>query len=89
LTENGIADASDQMRGRYFVGHLDAIQRAVELDEVPVRGYFHWSLFDNLEWSSGYKVRFGLCSVDPVTKKRKPKSSAAVFKRIAEANKLP
>jgi len=88
VTENGIADASDSMREKYIIGHLDAIQRAVELDGVPVRGYFHWSLMDNLEWSSGYGVKFGLCSVDPVTKKRTPKPSAEVFKRIAEANRL-
>jgi beta-glucosidase len=44
---------------------------------------------DNFEWSSGYRVRFGLCSVDPVTKRRTPKTSAAVFKRIAESNRLP
>jgi beta-glucosidase/6-phospho-beta-glucosidase/beta-galactosidase len=89
VTENGIADASDSMRERYLVGHLDAIQRAVELDGVPVRGYYHWSLIDNLEWSSGYRVRFGLCSVDPVSKRRTPKASAAVFRHIAEANRLP
>jgi len=88
ITENGIADAADSMRERYIVGHLDAIRRAIELDGVPVRGYFHWSLFDNLEWSSGYGVKFGLCSVDPRTKRRTPRASAAAFKRIAEANKL-
>jgi beta-galactosidase len=89
VTENGIADASDSMRERYLLGHLDAVQRAIELDGVPVRGYFHWSLIDNLELSSGYKVRFGLCSVDAMTKRRTPKASAEVFKRIAEANMLP
>ena len=89
VTENVIADAADSMRERYLVGHLDAIQRAVELDGVPVRGYYHWSLIDNLEWSSGYRVRFGLCSVDPVSKRRTPKASAAVFRQIAEANRLP
>jgi len=61
----------------------------VELDGVPVRGYFHWSLMDNFEWSSGYRVRFGLYSVDPATKRRTPKASATVFRRIAEANRLP
>jgi len=88
VTENGIADAADSMRVRYIEGHLKELQKAIELDEVPIHGYFHWSLIDNLEWSSGYKVRFGLCSVDPVTKRRKPKASAEVFKRIAEANSL-
>ncbi len=89
ITENGIADASDSMRERYIVGHLSAIQNAIQFDGVPVRGYFHWSLLDNLEWSSGYKVKFGFYSVDTATKKRTPKPSAAIFKRIAETNHLP
>ena len=88
ITENGIADAADSMRGRYIHGHLDALQRAIELDGVPVRGYFHWSLLDNMEWSSGYRVKFGLCSLDQITKKRKPKPSAMLFKSIAEENSI-
>ncbi len=68
---------------------LPKIRKVIEEDGVPVRGYFHWSLFDNLEWSSGYKVKFGLCGIDPTTKRRTPKASATVFKRISQANALP
>jgi beta-galactosidase len=88
VTENGIADASDSLRSRYIEGHIRELQKAIGIDGIPVKGYFHWSLFDNLEWSSGYKVKFGLCSVDPLTKKRIPKDSAFLFKRIAESNEL-
>ncbi|PQM33172.1 beta-glucosidase 24-like [Prunus yedoensis var. nudiflora] len=26
---------------------------------VNVRGYFHWALFDDLEWGDDYTTRFG------------------------------
>lgn len=38
----------DQYRIDYFEDHLDAISRAVKEDGVDIKGYFAWSLFDNL-----------------------------------------
>jgi beta-glucosidase len=38
----------DGYRIEYFEGHLDAISDAVNVDGIPVMGYFAWSLFDNL-----------------------------------------
>ena len=49
------------------VGEID--RRAIG-DGTPVFGYFHWSLLDNFEWSSGYKERFGMVHVDFATQKR-------------------
>ncbi|NBP00320.1 MAG: glycoside hydrolase family 1 protein, partial [Proteobacteria bacterium] len=49
ITENGIADATDQFRSSYLVSHLMEIARELS-SGAPVKGYFHWSLIDNFEW---------------------------------------
>jgi beta-glucosidase len=88
VTENGIADAADTKRGPFLVRHLAELARAID-DGVDVRGYFHWSLLDNFEWSEGYGPRFGLCEVDYVTLQRRPRPSAHLYAKIAKDRALP
>lgn len=76
LPENGIVE--DPRRVNYLVGHLDALEKAVEAG-VPMAGYFAWSLMDNFEWAEGYSKRFGLHYVDYETLVRYPKRSALVY----------
>jgi beta-glucosidase len=47
-----------------------------------VRGYFAWSLLDNLEWSLGYSKRFGLVHVNFETLERTPKDSARFYAEV-------
>ncbi len=63
ITENGIADASDEKRISYLQKHLAQVRKAREND-FPLKGYFHWSLMDNYEWLEGESARFGLYAVD-------------------------
>ena len=65
--------------------YLLALRRAID-SGVDVRGYFHWSLLDNFEWSEGYNERFGLIYLDYATGKRTPKDSAAWYANVAETN---
>ena len=51
-----------------------------------VRGYFVWSLLDNLEWSLGFAKRFGIVHVDFATQRRTPKASARFYSSVIESN---
>ena len=94
ITENGCG-TSDEMsaagrvddsdRIMFLRNHLAHLQRATA-EGVPVRGYFHWSLMDNFEWSEGFAERFGLFHVDFKTQKRTPKLSAAYYREAIARN---
>ena len=84
ITENGIADATDRLRPAFLVSHIDTMLQAIEKDKMNVRGYFHWALTDNYEWSQGFSKKFGLVEVDLETKERKLRPSADIFKEIVQ-----
>jgi beta-glucosidase/6-phospho-beta-glucosidase/beta-galactosidase len=87
VTENGIADGDDSQRPAYLRDHLALLAQAIA-DGVDVRGYFQWSLVDNLEWVFGYGPKFGLYSFDPRTLKRTARPSARVYGRTAKTGSL-
>ena len=89
ITENGIADAKDRLRIHFIVSHIEQVYRAIAEDKVVVKGYFYWSLIDNYEWASGFKMRYGLIYIDYKTKMRIPRPSAFILKEIAMRNALP
>jgi beta-glucosidase len=88
VTENGIADRGDLNRPDFVLGHLVAVRRAID-DGVPVRGYFHWTSFDNFEWAEGYGAKFGLIACEPVTQARRPRPSAELYSEICRTGRLP
>jgi beta-glucosidase len=87
VTENGCAVADDSRRIAYIDEAMRQL-RACLADGIDVRGYIHWSLLDNFEWSYGYRPTFGLVSVDRKTFKRTPKPSAWHLGRIARTNRI-
>ncbi|ADM27756.1 glycoside hydrolase family 1 [Ignisphaera aggregans DSM 17230] len=88
VTENGTADAIDRLRPRYLATHLYQVWKALS-EGVDIRGYLHWALVDNYEWSSGFRMRFGLVHVDFETKKRYLRPSALLFREIASSKEIP
>ena len=88
ITENGLADADDNLRPAYLVRHLQVLQHAIQ-QGADVRGYLHWSIMDNLELTLGYGPKYGLHAVEPRSHRLIPRPSAGVFRRIALANALP
>ncbi|WP_420456688.1 GH1 family beta-glucosidase [Rubrivirga sp.] len=95
ITENGSAfydppqvvggEVPDPMRVAYLHDHLLAVEDAIEAG-VDVRGYFAWSLLDNVEWAQGTSKRFGIVHVDFETLERTPKHSAAFYREVIGSN---
>ena len=83
ITENGIADARDTYRARFLEDAVFWMKKAMA-EGVDLRGYFHWSLLDNFEWSDGLWPRFGLVEVDYTNQQRKIRPSAFAYKKIIE-----
>jgi len=81
ITENGLADASDNHRADFIRAHLRVVEKA-QATGLDVRGYLHWSLIDNFEWDLGFEPRFGLVAVDYNSMKRTPRKSAYVYRAI-------
>jgi beta-glucosidase len=91
VTENGAAFydppavagdlLSDPLRVDYLRQHVGAVADAIQAG-CDLRGYFAWSLLDNLEWSLGFSKRFGIVHVDFETQRRTPKASGLYYSRV-------
>lgn len=89
VTENGCCTDDDSMRVRSIREHLIHLHGAIR-EGADVRGYFHWSTFDNFELHLGRSYRFGLVGVDYDTPelKRVPKPSSVYYSQISRDNGL-
>jgi beta-glucosidase/6-phospho-beta-glucosidase/beta-galactosidase len=64
VTENGLAVREDEIedgvhdasRQNYLHDHIDNVGLAIA-QGADCKGYFVWSLLDNMEWGSGYQMR--------------------------------
>jgi len=91
ITENGTYPEITGGQDRFLVEHLQWMFRAIERDEIDIRGYFWWSLMDNYEWNHGMDLRFGLYEVKPddPMKKRIKRPIADTLSRIAKDREIP
>ncbi|MDQ3269689.1 MAG: GH1 family beta-glucosidase [Pseudomonadota bacterium] len=95
ITENGAAfydppvaehgRVRDPLRTAYLQGHLRAVRNAIAAG-CDIRGYMLWSLMDNMEWSHGYSIRFGMVHVNFDTQQRTAKDSARWYSRLVASN---
>jgi len=93
VTENGLSNQDwvsldgcvhDPQRIDFIQRYLMEFSRVGK--EIPIKGYFHWSIFDNFEWAEGYKERFGMIYVDYETQKRILKDSAHWYTKVINSN---
>jgi beta-glucosidase len=85
VTENGIMDASDARRPEFLREHVRAVAAAIARGS-DVRGYFHWSLLDNFEWSEGWSAPFGLHALARDTQERSLRPSGELYGEICRSN---
>ncbi len=77
--QEGVID--DQRRVDYLDAHLSVLANILE-EDLPIKGYFAWSLMDNFEWAEGYKMRFGIVHVDYDTQARTLKKSGTWYRDL-------
>jgi beta-glucosidase len=87
ITENGVCTNDDAFRVKAMFDYLKVLHKCIER-KIDVRGYYHWSTWDNFEWTLGPSYKFGLYSVDPLTKKRTKKKSAHIYAALAHEKKI-
>lgn len=75
VTENGTCDNRDTFRCRYLYEHLKALSES----GLPFKRYYHWCFCDNFEWVEGNSAKFGLVSVDPVSRERRVKLAGRFY----------
>ncbi|KAK4838746.1 hypothetical protein QYF36_016118 [Acer negundo] len=80
VTENGYSSPRQKINEQ--LQHLLHDVERIKKGGADVRGYFAWSLTDNLEWTEGFSVRYGLYHVDRQTLQRIPKLSATWYKNF-------
>ena len=89
ITENGSCTEDDNLRKKVLHAHLQYVLKAVN-EGIPVKGYFHWSTFDNFELATGPSRKFGLVAIDfkDPRLERKIKGSGEYYHQIATSNSL-
>lgn len=94
ISENGLSchdlvspdgKVRDPNRIDFLTAYLKELKRACE-DNIPIKGYFLWSLLDNFEWQSGYTERFGIVYVDFETRQRIIKESGYWYESCIRNN---
>jgi len=87
VTENGIADATDEKRWRYIKTALKSLHQAIEKG-ARVVGYMYWSLMDNFEWKEGYSMKFGLYETNFQDLSLEPRKSAEEYSKLIKENSI-
>lgn len=94
ITENGMSchdvisldgKVHDPNRIDFLNRYLRELKKCAE-DGTDIRGYFHWSLLDNLEWDCGYAERFGIIYVDYPSQRRIIKDSGRWYSQTIREN---
>lgn len=87
VIENGICTDDSKVRIQSIKDYLQMIDQ-VMAEGIPVKGYIHWSTFDNFEWNLGLSYRFGLVAVDPITKERSMTPAGEFYEEVTQTKRV-
>lgn len=87
ITENGMCTSDDNKRIKSLYDYMRFTHNCISKG-IDIRGYYHWSTWDNFEWNLGPSCRFGLYACDPITKDRIKRPSADVYSSLAYSKQL-
>ncbi|MCB0611829.1 MAG: glycoside hydrolase family 1 protein [Lewinellaceae bacterium] len=85
MAESGICTDAPQRRIQAIKDYLQVCHRAIQ-EGVDLRGFIHWSTWDNFEWNLGPTYRFGLVRIDLKTMEREMTEAGAFFAEVAKEN---
>ncbi|XP_066278098.1 cytosolic beta-glucosidase-like [Branchiostoma lanceolatum] len=82
---------NDTWRMCFYMTYANEALKAVKLDGVDLRGFYAWTLLDNVEWGSGPDQAFGLYHTNFThpSRQRTPKRSQGLYRTIARENGFP
>jgi beta-glucosidase len=84
ITRSGIPDEDDHQRPRFLLTHLRRVWAAIQFN-IPVMGYYYWSLIDSFEWNQGWRERYGLIGLDVTNQDRNLRLSGELYGRICRS----
>lgn len=84
VTENGVCTDDPLLRVQRIRQYVAECARA-KSEGADLRGYIHWSPWDNFEWHLGRAYRFGLYRVDFETMERIPTEASAFYQDLIKA----
>ena len=85
ITENGICTDDSRQRIQALRDYLQVCHQAIQ-EGIDLRGYMHWSTWDNFEWHLGPTYRFGLVRVDFKTMERSMTEAGLFYEKIVRDN---
>jgi beta-glucosidase len=87
ITENGVCDESDFLRMQAIQDYAQIVHQLIQ-EGIDIRGYYFWSTWDNFEWHLGPTMKFGLYECDLKTKRRLPRPSAEMYRKLAHSKSI-
>ncbi len=87
VTENGVSTGDSEERISLLTKYLQGVYGCIR-EGIPLKGYIHWSTWDNFEWHLGPRYQFGLLRLNLATLDRENTPAADWYEALCQQNAL-